>query len=512
MSKGKSFDAAHLPEDPAVLKQIIAEQNVLLDQQRGQIEKLRHEMDRLRRMYFGPRSERLMPEQMLMPFVAQSFPAQLPAPRERVRDPKHFDRAKQVQTNGHGRQKLPEHLKRVPVLHDLPDEKKRCGSCRKPLTRIGQDTSEQLEYTTSQFKVLRHIRPKYACPNECEGSGVVQAPPPSGPIEKGLPGPGLLAHVCVSKFDDHLPLYRMQEIFARQDVHIARSTQCGWVAAAADLLDPLVLLMKERVLLSKKVHTDDIPVPVLDPEREHTREGRLWTYLGDEKNPYVVFDYSPTHAQVYPLEFLGDFVGFLQCDAYTAYGKVRATVVGCWAHARRYFFDAKNSDPARSTTALGHIRTLYKVEEEAKDLSPKDRRKLRQKKSKKTIEDLRKWMDAEELSVLPQSGMGAAFTYARNQWERLSRYLEDGDLSIDNNAAERVLRGVAIGRKNWLFAGSDEGGRRAAVLYSVIESAKRIGVEPLAYLTDLFARMATHPARRLAKLLPDQWRPPPRAP
>ena len=512
MSQGKSHDATSLPDDPAILKQIIAEQNVHLDQQRGQIEKLRHEIDQLRRMHFGPRSERLAPEQMLMPFVAQSFPAELPPPRDRVRDPKHFEPAKKIETKGHGRQKLPEHLSRVPVLHDLPDEKKRCGSCRKPLTRIGEDTSEQLEYTTSQFKVLRHIRPKYACPNECERSGVAQAPPPAGPIEKGLPGPGLLAHVCVSKFDDHLPLYRLQEIFARQDVHIARSTQSGWVAQAADLLDPLVLLMRKRVLLSKKIHTDDIPVPVLDPEREHTREGRLWTYLGDEENPYVVFEYSPSHAQTYPVEFLKDFVGFLQCDAYAGYNNVRAIVVGCWAHARRYFFDAKKSDPARSATALGYIGALYQVEASAKDLSAVARWRRRQKHSKKTIEDLRGWMDKEELSVLPQSGMGAAFTYARNQWERLSRYLADGDLSIDNNAAERVLRGVAIGRKNWLFAGSDDGGRRAAVLYSVIESAKRCGVEPLAYLTDLFARIARHPDRRLAEFLPDQWHPPPRAP
>lgn len=525
MSQGNAGDPAHLPDDPKILKQIIAQQNRLLEEQRLKIEKLRHEMDQLRRMHFGPRSERLVPEQMLMPFLAQSFPAQLPPPgeppRERAGDPRHYEAAKAVDGNGHGRQKLPEHLNRVPVVHDVPEEEKRCRRCRKGLVPIGEDTSEQLEYTPSQLHVLRHIRPKYVCPNGCEESGVVQAPPPPGPIEKGLPGSGLLAHVAVSKFDDHLPLYRLQEIFARQGVHIARSTQCGWVAAAAELVEPLVLLMRARVLSSKKIHTDDVPVPVLDPEREHTREGRLWTYLGDQKNPYVVFEYSPTHEEKYPIEFLKDFLGFLQCDAYRGYDKVLAILVGCWAHARRYFFDAQKSDPARSAIALGYIRALYQVEERAKDCSAAERLKLRQEQSQKIVDDLKKWMNHEEMSILPQSALGEAFTYVRNQWERLTRFLKDGNLDIDNNVAERVLRNVAIGRKNWLFAGSDEGGRRAAMLYSVIESAKRNGVEPLAYLTDSFSRIATHPARRLAEFLPDQWRssakaqagrPPPRAP
>lgn len=509
MSEGNGRVPANLPDDPAVLKQIVAQQNELLDGQRAEIEKLRHQIDRLQRMHFGPRSERVVPEQMLLAFAGQSFPAQLPPPappRERTGDPRHFDAGVAVEGNGHGRQKLPDHLKRVEVLHDVPEGKKRCANCAKPLVKIGQETSEQLEYTPGQCHVIRNIRPKYACPEECEESGIVIAPPPEGPIEKGLPGPGMLAYVCIAKFDDHLPAYRQQEIFARQGVHIARQTICGWIAAAAELLLPLVLLMKRRVLFSKKIHTDDIPVPVLDPTREHTREGRLWGYLGDDAHPYIVFEFSPDHREVYPLEFLKDFRGFLQCDAYKGYDKVLATIVGCWAHARRYFFDAEKSDPTRSAIALGHIRALYKVEEAAQGKTAAERLALRQEHSKTTIGEFKKWLDAQELSILPQSAMGEAFTYARNQWERLIRYLDDGDLDIDNNVSERANRNVAIGRKNWLFAGSDEGGRRAAVLYSVIESAKRSGVEPLAYLTDLFARIATHPASRLAELLPDQWK------
>jgi len=509
MDPRRAPNPANLPDDPALLKQIVAEQGALLEQQHTQIEKLKHAIEQLKRMHFGPRSERIVPEQILMAFATQSFPARLPPPtppRERTRDPRHFDAAQAVEGNGHGRQKLPDHLKRVEVVHDVPEGKKRCAKCRKPLVKIGEDTSEQLEYTPGQCHVIRNIRPKYACPEECEESGVVIAPPPEGPIEKGLPGPGMLAYVCVAKFDDHLPAYRQQEIFARQGVHIARQTICGWIGAASELLLPLVLLMKRRVLVSKKIHTDDVPVPVLDPTREHTREGRLWGYLGDDKHPYIVFEFSPDHREVYPLEFLKDFRGFLQCDAYKGYDKVRATIVGCWAHCRRYFFDAEKSDPARAAIALGFIRDLYKVEEAAKDLKPADRLALRQEHSKKTIEEFKGWLDREELSILPQSAMGEAFTYARNQWERLTRYLDDGDLDIDNNVAERANRNVAIGRKNWLFAGSDEGGRRAAVLYSVIESAKRNGVEPSAYLADLFARISTHPASRLAELLPDQWK------
>jgi transposase len=510
MNEGKQPDLTRLPDDPGVLKHIIAQLSETVTEQSGRIEKLRQEIDQLKRMHFGPRSERVVPEQMVMAFATQSFPAQLPPPtppRSHSRDPQHFDAAKAVEGNGHGRQKLPDHLKRVAVVHDVPEGKKRCTSCKKPLVKIGEETSEQLEYTPRHCHVIQNVRPKYACPDECEGTGVVIAPPPEGPIEKGLPGPGMIGYVCVAKFDDHLPAYRQQEMFARQGVHIARQTICGWIAAAAELLSPLVLLMARRILLSKKIHTDDVPVPVLDPTREHTREGRLWVYIGDDLHRYIVFDFSPDHREIYPLEFLKDFARFLQCDAYPGYGKTGATLVGCWAHARRYFFDAEKSDPTRSAIAIGFIRDLYKVEEAAKGLAPAERLKLRQKHSKKTIEEFKAWLDREELSILPQSAIGEAFTYARNQWERLTRYLDDGDLDIDNNVAERANRNVAIGRKNWLFAGSDEGGRRAAILYSVIESAKRNGVEPLAYLTDLFARIATHPASRLAELLPDQWKP-----
>lgn len=501
-------DPARLPDDPILLKQIIASLLEVIRQQSARIHKLEHELDQLKRMHFGPRSERLVPEQMLMPFANQAFPAQLPPPappRDRANGGKGGAGGSADDEKGHGRQKLPDHLKRVEVLHDVAEDEKRCPCCGKKRVRIGQEESEQLEYTPSQLKVLKHVRPKYVCPDECEDSGVAVAPPPAGPIAKGLPGPGMLAYVCVAKFDDHLPAYRQQEMLARQGVHVARQTLCDWIAAAAEVLLPLLLLMKKRLLASKKIHTDDVPVPFLDPPHEHTRQGRLWVYLGDDVRPYVIFEFSPTHAEVYPLEFLKDYRGFLQCDAYVGYDKVLATVVGCWAHARRYFFDAQSTDPERAGVALGYIRQLYQVEERAAQKTPAERLALRQELSKPAAEAFRKWLGQEELSVLPESAMGEAFTYARNQWARLVRYLEDGELDIDNNVSERANRNVAIGRKNWLFAGSEEGGHRAAAIYSAIESAKRSGVEPLAYLTDLFQRLPGHP-ELLEEFLPDRWK------
>jgi transposase len=512
MSERTKPDVGNLSDDPALLKEIIVQQNALLVQQRNEIDKLRHEIDQLRRMHFGPRSERVVPEQMVMSFMANSYPAQLPPagtpPREHTRDPQHFDATQAISTNGHGRQTLPAHLRRERRVFDVPEDKKRCGGCKKPLVKIGEDTSEQLEYTPSQLKVLQNVRPKYACENECEETGIVVAPPPPGPIEKGLPGPALLAHTVVSKYDDHLPLYRQQEIFARQGVHLARQTLCGWSGGAAELLRPLTDLMTRRVLLSKKIHTDDTPVPVLDPDLKHTREAHLWVYIGDEANPYVVFQYSPTHAEKYAIEFLKDYLEYLQCDAYPGYDKVRAIVVGCWAHVRRYFFEAQKTEPARSAIALGYIRQLYKVEELAQEKSPAERLALRQEHSRKATQELKKWMEKEELSVLPESALGKAFGYARNQWARLVRYLDDPALDIDNNIAERALRGVVIGKKNWLFAGSDQGGEHAAILYSMIESAKRNGVEPQAYLTDLFTRIPNARMSELEKFLPDRWKPP----
>ena len=343
---------------------------------------------------------------------------------------------------------------------------------------------------------------------------MVTAQKPMQPIEKGLPGPGLLAHVAVSKYGNHLPLYRQEEIFHRQGMELSRQTMCGWMRACADLVSPLYELMKERVLDSKAVQTDDTPVPVLDPDLPRTRTGRIWTYVGDDAHPYTVYDYTPSRSRDGPEEFLKGFRGYLQADAYSGYDHLyqdpdrEVVEVACWARSRRKHYEAQSSDLMRSTVMLAYIRLLYDVEREARDrnLGPDARLALRQAKSKPILEDIRAYLEREQPQVLPKSPEGQAIAYTLSNWKALTRYCDDGDLEIDNNGAERSLRGVAVGRKNWTFLGSDNGGRTAAVLTSLIATCKRLGVDPFAYLRDLIGRIAAHPKSRIGELLPDEWR------
>jgi hypothetical protein len=359
--------------------------------------------------------------------------------------------------------------------------------------------------------VIQEVCQKYAC---AKGCAVVTAAKPMAPIDKGLPGPGLLAQVAVSKYGDHLPLHRQEEIFQRQGVELPRQTMCDWMRDCAELVSPLYELMKQRVLGSKAVQTDDTPVPVLDPEWPRTRTGRIWTYVGDDQHPYTVYDYTPTRSRDGPEEFLKTFRGFLQADAYSGYDHFykepeRGVVeVACWAHARRKFIEAQSSDLMRSMVMLAYIRLLYDVERQARDekLDGEARRALRQEKSKPILDDIRAYLEREQPRVLPKSPEAEAIAYTLSNWKALTRYSDDGDLKIDNNGAERSLRGVAVGRKNWMFYGSDKGGQTAAVLTSLIATAQRLAIDPFAYLRDLFERLGDHPKKRLAELLPDQWK------
>ncbi len=317
----------------------------------------------------------------------------------------------------------------------------------------------------------------------------------------------------MSKYGDHLPLHRQADIFRRQGVEISRQTMCDWMRACADLARPLYELMKQGVLGSKAVQTDDTPVPVLDPTLPRTRTGRIWTYVGDDDHPYTVYDYTPNRSRDGPEEFLKEFRGFLQADAYSGYDHFykepnRGIVeVACWAHSRRRFFEAQSSDLMRSTVMLAYIRLLYDVEREARDgkLDGAGRGALRQEKSKPILEDIHAYLEQEQPRVLPKSPEGEAIAYTLSNWEALVRFCDDGNLAIDNNGAERSLRGVAVGRKNWMFYGSDRGGRTAAVLTSLIATAKRFTIDPFAYLRDIFERISSHPKNRLGELLPDQW-------
>jgi transposase len=526
------LEVDQLPDDPALLKRVLIEQ---LAERDARIERIRQEateqMESLRqrmeaekkaeieaavkailKRYYGPRSERFDPTQLLLfGLKVEEIPIDEKSIAEESGEELLTRRV--AKRHKHGRRPLPDHLPRIEIRHDLKDEEKPCPCCGELRHRIGEEVSEQLEYMPASFKVLKHVRVKYAC-GRCEHDGynpqIVAAAKPPQPIEKGLPGPGLLAYVITSKLGDHLPLYRLEHIFQRQQLSIARSTMAAWLAAAAELVRPLVERMADRVRASKVVHTDDTRVPIQSPGEGKCRNGRIWAYIGDRENPYVVYDYTPDRSRAGPANWLRGFKGFLQADAYGGYDGIYhsggVTEVACWAHARRKFFDAKDTDGKRAAKMLSMVRELYAVEEQAKELTDDDRRLVRQTQSAPVLDRIKTWLDAEQQIVLPRSPMAAAIGYALNQWNALCIYAAEGFLAIDNNAAERAMKRVAIGRKNWLFAGNDKAGGTAALLYSLIASAERHGADPQRYLTSLLAKMPFTPERELEQFLPDVWK------
>jgi hypothetical protein len=331
---------------------------------------------------------------------------------------------------------------------------------------------------------------------------------PAEPLPKAIAAPGLLAQVITAKFADHLPLHRLEGIFARHAVVLSRSTMCDWLAGCAQVLRPLYELMCNRVRQSKVIHTDDTPVQVQDRTLQRTRTGRIWVYVGDANNPYIVYDATASRCRDGPQTFLKGYQGYVQADAFGGYDGLYATgatEVACWAHARRKYVEAQSSDSRLSLEMLAYIRRLYDVERRAKELDSDGRLPLRQRESMPILNAIGEWLATHRLQALPKSPLGIAITYTTNQWEALNVFATDGDLAIDNNAAERALRGVAVGRKNWLFWGSDEGGKTAAVLTSFTYSCKRHGIDPWNYLADVLTRIPSHPLERIAELLPDTW-------
>ncbi len=397
------------------------------------------------------------------------------------------------------------------VLHELPQAERACPCCGEVRGEIGRETSEQLEYIPGTLKVIEHVRVKYAC-RACQEQVAIAAKPPQ-PIDKGLPGPGLLAHTVLSKYGDHLPLYRQEDILARHGVLIRRSTLCGWIAAAADVVQPLYGLMCQLLLSSRVIHTDDTPVKLLDPLLGHARTARFWAYVGDREHPYSVYDFTDSRQRDGPAKFLQGFTGYLQADAYGAYDGIYAggqvVEVACWAHARRHWWEARTTDPRRAHHALGAITRLYQLESLLTNLADEERQAARQERAKPILTELREWLDEQRPAVLPKSPIGQATTYTLNQWAALVRYTENGGLAIDNNISERTVKIPAIGRKNWLFVASREGGRRAAILFSLVASCKANQVEPWAYLRDIFTRLpqlGDQPTpEALDPLLPDRW-------
>jgi transposase len=391
---------------------------------------------------------------------------------------------------------------------DLPPQEKFCGGCGRAKDRIGEDVTRILEHVPSKLEVHEHVRPKYAC-RYCK-DGVSSPPPPERPIARGIAGPGLIAQIVVSKFGDHLPLYRLEDILVRHGLHIGRSTLCDWVSAAAVLLEPLYQLQKQLVLRSPVMWTDDTPVKVMVGGEEGSRQGRFWTYVGDDEHPYAVYDFTMSRSRDGPQQFLRTFRGYLHADAYAGYDAVylgsgsEIVEVACWAHARRKFFDARSNYPREAHQVLEWIRQLYDIEDRARPLSVDARRALRHLEAEPVLDKLEAYLDTLASTVLPKSALAKAVTYARNQWSALRCYTTDGRLTIDNNVSERTLRHQAIGRKNWLFLGSENAGPRAAVLYTILAGAKRHRIEPWAYLRELLVR--THAAdSQLEKMLPDRW-------
>jgi transposase len=504
-----------LPDDLETAHQLIRELLETLGQQLHLNAKLQHQLEQLLRQRYGRKGERVDPAQLLLfaqEILAQAEPTPQPDPAPESPPPPS---APQPKKDGHGRKPLPASLPRKPVLHDVPPEQLPCPDCGAMRRRIGEEVREQLEYVPASLVVLEHIRPKYACP-DCAAHVVIAERLPE-PIEKGLPGPGLMAHVITNKYADHLPLYRQVGILHRQGVEIPRSTLCDWMAVAAELLQPIVTRMLAKVLESRVVRNDDTPVKVQDHDGKGIKTGRLWDSIGDHNHPYVVYTYTPDRSGAGPAAIFQGYAGYLQADAYSAYDGLftSGTIleVGCMMHARRKFYEARTSDPPRSHQALAWIKLLYDVEREAKEEHETDdyeafvaaRHAMREERSRPIFKRFHDWLEAEASKVLPKSPIGEAIRYALNHWVALERPLEAGFLELDNGACERAFKPVALGRKNWLFAGSDRGGETAAVLMSLCTTCKDLGIDPQAYLRDVLDRISTHPARRIEELLPDRW-------
>jgi transposase len=493
-----------LPEDVSTLHAMILQLLSDVNEKNRQIDDLQNQLEWFKRHVFGRRSEKLSPNQLTL---FQGMTAEQEAPSEESSQ-KPTDVSGRSKKHLNGRRPLPEDLPRERIEYHPPKDELICSCCGQTEQAIGEEVTEELDYVPASFVVRQHVRIKYACKN-CQ-EGVVIADLPARPIEKGRPGPGLLSHVLTSKYGDHLPLHRQEGIFKRHGVNIKRSTMCNWVRDCADLLSPIVRYMQKIILQSKKIHTDDTPVPVQDGSRTQTRKGYLWAYIGDDNN--VVFDYTLTHSRDGPVSFLGEYSGYVHADAYKGYDaffeKGKATEVACWAHTRRKFYDSLSTDPRRADEMLATIGKLYAVEQEAKerDLDATLLKEQRQQQSKPTLNEIQCRLDDWSIEVLPKSPIGQAVSYARGQWKALNRYTEDGGLDIDNNLAERVLRIVAIGRKNWLFAGSDAGAERAAVIYSLIASCKLCEIDPFEYLRDVLDRVSTLPASKIVELTPSGWK------
>jgi len=530
------IDLANLPADTASLHEIIAAQVAeaaareaeLVAAKAGlmakalELDKLRQQIAWLRRQQFGRSSEKIARTIEQLELKLEELEVETPAlsaandasTATAVTAPASSagEQSSSPEQAKRFRRALPAHLPSRNVVHEPSCT---CPACGGEMRKVGEDVTEVLDYIPGRFEVVRHIRTALSC-RQCEK--MVQSPMPSLPIERGQAGPGLLAHILVGKYCDHLPLYRQSGIYARDGVELDRATMASWVGKVASLTAPLVEKVAEHVMAAEKLHADDTPVPVLAPGNGKTKTGRLWVYLRDERPyagaapPAVVYRYSPDRKGEHPRTHLAGFRGFLQADGYSGFGPLyeskngepaTVTEVACWAHVRRNFFDihAESKAPIAGE-ALERIGQLFDIERTAMGRSPQQRLLIRQRAARPLINDLAAFLDASLATISGRSELAKAIRYARSRWVALTRYLDDGTLEISNNAAERAIRPLALGRKNYLFAGSDQGGERAAAIYTLIETAKLNGLDPELYLREILRRIADHPINRISELMP----------
>jgi len=486
-----------------VAQQQSSELAATIDTQQQQLEQKDRQILELLQALRGKQRERIDPDQLLL-FELGELQQYI---EEQLAEADEGPPGRQKRKRRGGRRLIPDDLPREEILHELPESERLCPIDGAPMPLIRWETSEQLEYEPAILKVLVHKRAVYACGAKHDEATLLTAPRPPQPIEKGLAGPGLLAALTVGKFGDHLPGYRLEDILSRHGVEIRRSTIYDWLTGVADLTRPLYESMKQRVLASHVIHTDDTAVKLIDTTIGSTRPARFWAYLGDDEHPYTVYDFTQTRERAGPQRFLKDFTGYLQADAYGGYDGVylesggAIIEVACWAHARRYWHKAREQDAVRAHHVLAVISRLYAVERAAQDVDNATRQSLRVDHAAPLLADLKAWLDAQVF--LPKSLIGQAATYTLNQWDALNRYVEDGRLSIDNNSAERAMKPVAIGRKNWLFVGSRAAGRRAAILLSLVATAKANHVEPWAWLCDVLRYLPQ--GAPVESFLPDTW-------
>jgi transposase len=500
-------------------QQHIQELTSQLESSQRKLTMLQHQVEQLLRRVYGRRSEKLDPNQLMFDpliFEALNQPGQAsdpsveaPAQTTMVRKKANKERSRHP-----GRIPIPEHLERVEILLDIPEEEKICPETGRPLKKIGEEVSEKLEYRPGKLIVNVYRRPKYASPDSIAAGevGVITAPMPDHPIEKCKADIGLLSHIIVSKFADHLPLYRQDGIFEREGVIIPRATQTSWIIQTYEAICSLEDVLKKAVLESDVIFTDDSIIPLQVKGNGKVKKARLWVYVrGGPDPPLTVFDFSRDRSKKRPLDFLDRYSGYVHADAYSGYDelfrKEEIIEIACWVHTRRKFDEAVSSRPRESTEIMARIAQLYKVEAECKDMAPDDRKEIREQRSRLIIDGLFERMEELKANTLPSEPFRKAIDYAINQRQALYRFLDDGRLKPDNNTAENAIRPLALGRKNWLFAGSERGARATALFLGLIQSCKACDLNPWEYFNNMLRRIMSHPVNRLRELLPDQWKP-----